>query len=241
MNLIIDSGNTKCKLAIFQEDTIIQKFSLKTLNTDAILNRISSFPAIKKILLSNVAGPNNDLNQILKDQFLFHELNPNSKLNYVNRYASPNTLGADRKANVAAAVASFPEQNVLTIDIGTCIKYDLVSSRQEYLGGSISPGISLRLKAMNDYTDRLPLLKVEKWPTDFIGNTTETSMKTGVFYGVLGEIGHFISSYQNEFEDLKVIVTGGDSHYFVPALKNGIFAAPDLTLQGLNKILELNA
>ena len=241
MNLIIDSGNTKCKLALFQGDELIQKFSLKTLNTEAILNRIRSFPEISHVLLCNVAKSNPELNEALKQGFRFHELNAASKLNFNNTYASPETLGSDRKANIAGTAALYPGKNCLVIDMGTCIKYDLVTADGNYLGGSISPGISLRFKAMNDYTDRLPLLRAEKLPENFIGTDTISSMQTGVMIGVLGELKHLVQCYRDQFSDLIVILTGGDCHYFVPALKNDIFALPDLTLFGLNKILELNA
>ncbi len=241
MNLIIDSGNTKCKLALFQGDNVVKKYSLKSLNAEAILDRAAEFPELSKVLLCNVTAPNPSLNELLAAKYIFHELSPGSKLPFKNDYQTPETLGADRKANVTAAINLFPQQNCLVVDIGTCIKYDLLNAAGHYLGGSISPGISLRFKAMNDYTDRLPLLKGEMLPAHFVGNDTVSSMEVGVFYGILNEIRGMIWLYQRDYTDVKVILTGGDSHYFVPPLKSDIFAIPDLTLIGLNKILELNA
>ncbi len=240
MNLIIDIGNTSAKVALIHEGIIVDRFHPEELNPIWIEELLADFPEINQALLSNVSASLAETEHFLHSRVRLHVLSSLSKLPFTNGYATPSTLGTDRMANAAAAVALHPNQHCLSIDLGTCIKCDFVDSTGVYHGGSISPGISLRFKAMNDYTNRLPLLLGETFPEEIIGKDTSGSMQSGVFYGILGELNGFISAYREKYENLKVVITGGDSHYFVPALKNGIFASPDFTLIGLNKILELN-
>ena len=109
------------------------------------------------------------------------------------------------------------------------------------MGGAISPGVQMRLKAMNNYTDQLPLLYWEKpQRPKTIGNTTISSMLSGVVNGLIAEMKGFISSYQEQFSDMKIVLTGGDANFFEKELKNSIFADPNLVLKGLNEILEYN-
>ncbi|MDA9313033.1 type III pantothenate kinase, partial [Vicingaceae bacterium] len=154
---------------------------------------------------------------------------------------SPDTLGKDRIAAVAGAQGQFPNQNTLVIDAGTCVTYDFLTAEGDYLGGAISPGVQLRLQAMNDYTSKLPLLKWEGADNpQSIGDTTITSMLSGAVNGLISEMRGFIESYEKQYKSLKIVITGGDSNFFVKELKNGIFADPNLVLKGLNDILIYN-
>jgi type III pantothenate kinase len=158
---------------------------------------------------------------------------------FTNRYKSPVTLGKDRIAAVAGAVSQFPGRNVLVIDAGTCITYDFINDRGEYFGGAISPGIRMRFKAMNTFTGKLPLIEPEEFD-GFIGTTTGESMQSGVYNGISAEINGFITQYMDNFDDLVVIITGGDHQFLHNKLKISIFAAPDLVLLGLNEIFDYN-
>lgn len=241
MNLIIDRGNTSSKLALTEGNIIIQHLQSAELNTSVIEEFIFNYAEeVNQCLISNVSSDLGELSKFLRDRFQLHVLTSDSRLPFTNAYASPTTLGTDRMANAAGAIALFPNRNCLVIDAGTCLKFDFVNAAGTYLGGSISPGISLRFKAMNDYTSRLPLLSGGDFPASFLGTNTRESMGSGVFFGMLGEINEYIRRYQELYSELQVVITGGDSHYFVPALKSNIFASPDFTLIGLNKILELN-
>ena len=163
----------------------------------------------------------------------------NEKLPIRNKYKTPDTLGNDRLANAIAANFLFPEHNVLVIDAGTCVKYDFVSAKGEYLGGSISPGLDMRFKAMHEFTGKLPLVKYGK-SKSLIGNTTLTAMQTGVVIGMTEEMKGFVKRYQAQYKNLKIILTGGDSQRFVNDLNLSIFAASDLVNIGLNEIIRFN-
>jgi len=148
-------------------------------------------------------------------------------------------LGKDRVAAAAAATTIFPGENVLVIDAGTSITYDLITKNGTYLGGGISPGIMMRFKALNTFTGKLPLItEIDDAP--LIGNDTPSSIKSGVLNGVLAEVNGIIDSYSNRFDTLKIIISGGDYKYFDKKLKNSIFATPNIVMQGLLEILKIN-
>jgi len=151
-------------------------------------------------------------------------------------YDTPQTLGVDRIAAACGAFELFPNSDCLVIDMGTCITYDFLSARGVYEGGAIAPGVKMRFKAMNHFTARLPLVDpVADAP--LTGKSTVTSMQSGVINGILEEIKGFISRYQSRCPDLKTVVCGGDLVFFENSIKPSIFAAPDLVLIGLNRIL----
>ena len=163
-----------------------------------------------------------------------------------NLYKTPKTLGADRLGNLVGAHSLFQKENVLVISAGTCITYDVINSERNYYGGNITPGIDMRLKAMNTFTARLPLVKKEM-TRELIGTTTKASMLTGAIKGASLEMQGFISEYKKKYPELMVILTGGDAPYFESAISVGIadrksktFAVPHLLLHGLNEILLMN-
>ena len=162
-----------------------------------------------------------------------------SKIPFKNKYTTPNTLGVDRIAVATAAFYTNPRRNTLVIDAGTCITYDIINAHGEYLGGAISPGLSMRYSAMHNQTDGLPLLQIEEL-TDFIGTSTKGSMHSGVINGTIQEVDGVIKQYEEHFKDLTVILTGGDAHFFAKRLKNSIFANSKFLLEGLNYLLEYN-
>ena len=240
MNLAIDVGNTLIKLGVFNSGKL--KFKKTCIKNDFLrtLNEISeAFPIIQKCIVSSVA--NLSEHQLLKLQHQFDALilNHQTKVPFTNKYETPQTLGIDRIALVSAAAKEYAGKNVLVIDAGTCITYDFLNSKNEYMGGAISPGISLRYKALHTFTEKLPLLEATN-PNLFVGNTTATSMHSGVVNGVLYEIDGYISMYRKNYDNLTVILTGGDAHFLRDSIKNDIFANSNFLLEGLNHILEYN-
>jgi type III pantothenate kinase len=166
-------------------------------------------------------------------------LSHKTELPFHNKYATPHTLGLDRIALVAAVVYSFPAKNTLVIDAGTCVTYDFVDKTKSYLGGSISPGLNMRLTAMATFTARLPNVEV-KQNVKFIGDSTATSMQSGALYGLVSEIEGFIKRYREQFADLHIVLTGGDAKTLAPLIKSNIFARPNFLLEGLHGILAYN-
>jgi type III pantothenate kinase len=241
MNLIIDIGNSFVKLAVFQDGEILTK---KIINIDVIIKYIDilrkEHKTIEKAIISSVGKlKEKDLDYIRKN-FNLVELNHKTSVPFVNLYETPNTLGLDRIALVCASIKQFPNSNVLIIDAGTCITYDFVTEKNEYLGGAISPGISMRYKSLNNLTANLPLLEKEA-PKNIIGNSTNSSIHSGVINGISKEIDGIIETYQQKYSDLTVILTGGDANFLSKQLKSSIFANSNFLLEGLNYILQFNS
>ena len=147
-------------------------------------------------------------------------------------YKTPKTLGADRLALVAGAVFGFPNKPALIIDVGTCITFDFVDSKKKYLGGSISPGLQMRLNALSNQTTALPLVRLSE-PQDLIGDSTKESILSGVVNGTIKELDGTIDAYKMRYPETIVVITGGDASFFDKKLKNSIFADEDILLKGM--------
>jgi type III pantothenate kinase len=240
MNLVVDIGNTLVKMAVFQGDVLIKKKTALKQNFFKNLEELDqSYPDIKDVLVSSVSKTPPKWLQKLQEDYKMYVLDKELPQVFSNFYATPKTLGNDRIALVSAASKLYPSQNVLVIDAGTCITFDIINSKNEYLGGAISPGLQMRYQAMNTFTENLPLLEPEE-DVDLVGNTTIKSMQSGVIFGITSEIDGMISMYNSQFKDLTIILTGGDSQFLCKRLKNSIFANSNFLLQGLNYILEFN-
>ena len=241
MNLIVDVGNTLVKFAIFKDANLIHKISFELSEFKKQYKTLKKeFPKVKSAIISSVGRLSEMQIEMVENDLKVIELSSKTKLPFKNLYKTPKTLGVDRIALVSASVQQFPDKNVLIIDAGTCITYDFITNENHYLGGAISPGIRLRYKALNNLTANLPLLKT-KQPMSIIGNSTETSIHSGVVNGVINEIDGVINQYQENYLDLTVILTGGDTKFLSNQLKNTIFANSNFLLEGLNFILEYNS
>ncbi len=236
MNLAVDIGNTHIKFGVFDENGLRQIFS----GQDA-LGEICMQYQLQHAIISKT-GPDDFIQQQLKDKgvntlFLSNKL----KLPIKILYKTPLTLGADRVAGSVACNFSYPGNNILKIDFGTCITYDFINSNNEYIGGAISPGMMMRFKALNSYTAKLPLIDPMQFTGfELTGTDTASSIASGVVNGIKEEVAGIIKEYDVRFGNLKVVATGGDSGLFVTLLKCEIFARPYLVLEGLNRILNYN-
>jgi type III pantothenate kinase len=238
LNLVIDSGNTQAKAALIEQDEIIT--SARSGNNDwsfvfDMLNKNNPTFAI----ISDVSGTTSALVRDLKENMDVIYMTGETPVPLKLNYSTPETLGPDRIAAAVYGKKMFPDNNVLIIQTGTCITYEFVSGEGEYSGGSISPGIDMRLKSMNTFTAKLPLVK--KQEIDYlIGKTTKESILSGVINGCIAEIDGIIDQYRKKFSELKVVAGGGDIFFFDKKLKNRIFATENLVLKGLNEILKFN-
>ncbi|ARV12418.1 pantothenate kinase [Gilvibacter sp. SZ-19] len=241
MNLIVDIGNTRTKFAVFK-DGILQELKYSEAGTESqqLEQLLEQYPQLEKAILSATGHiPDalyNGLNQALALIPLSHRL----LLPFKNLYATPETLGLDRIALVAAAAKHFPGQNCLVIDAGTCVTFDLLEADGSYRGGAISPGLRMRYEAMHHFTANLPLLDPQQIES-YQGDSTANAMHAGAFRGLIHELNGAIDETKARFDDLTVILTGGDAQILRDHLKNGIFANSNFLLEGLDFLLELNA
>jgi type III pantothenate kinase len=237
--LVVDIGNTKAKAAIFQQDDLVQKVSFEAHDAEKLNNLIQMYAPTHSLLCSVGEEPENII-ALLKANTTYFQLTHHLQVPFFIDYQTPETLGMDRVAAVAGAQHFFLTQPCLVIDMGTCVTYDFLTADYHYLGGAISPGFNMRLRAMHEQTQRLPLLEVGP-VDDFVGKTTKESMLSGAFFGLLGEINDTIARYEERFGEIRVLLCGGDAPLFDKHTKKSIFAAPDLVLFGLHKILQLHA
>lgn len=240
MNLIVDVGNTKVKLAVYQKDNLLFKTICDVGNIVSEITALTAKYKLKQGIIASVGSLNDKDILEVSEMLPVIELDHNTKVPFKNSYKTPETLGVDRIALVCAGVKNYPNKNVLVIDAGTCITYDFVDNKKNFLGGAISPGLKMRYKSLNNLTANLPLLE-KKAPKSLIGNTSKRAIHSGVVFGVIFEIEGVIKQYREKYEDLTVILTGGDSKFLSKQLKNSIFANSNFLLEGLNFILEFNS
>ncbi len=232
-SLVIDWGNTRIKMAWFRQAALIQKESAASVAEAVALTRqytathviISSVNDEASSLLSQLSIPGEKL-------ILSTALSRPITLDY----ETPQTLGVDRLAAACGAIHLFPHTPCLIIDAGTCITYDYVDAQHVFRGGSIAPGLSMRLKAMHTFTARLPLVELSG-TAPLLGKSTQAAMQSGAFRGMAAEINGMIEQHRQSVPHLQVLLTGGDAQLFENQVKPPIFAAPDLVLLGLNRIL----
>lgn len=239
MNCVFDIGNTRIKVALFD--------GAELKNVHIVESREEFLDVVKDLkfdysIVSSVAD--DDLTN-----FVITQANNPLILNYKtplpvkNLYKTPETLGNDRLANAVGAYHLSAESNSLIIDAGTCLKMDFINSSNQYLGGIISPGLTIRFKAVHTFTDKLPLVKPDDSEEMEMGIDTLTSLHSGCYTGMDREIMATIEDFKRNYDDLKVFITGGDMDDLQKmgfSQKNSIFADRWLTLKGLNEILNYN-
>ena len=236
--LCVDLGNTRMKAAVFEGSHLIHACVLEKNTLEHLTSLIAQFKPEKSIL-SSVVHHDKNIEEALATATSFHLLNHQSKLNFSLAVGKPETMGADRLALAAAAVHFFPQMNNLVIGLGSCITYNFINSAGVFLGGSISPGLEMRLKSLKDYTALLPLVEKE-WSFPLTGYDTKTNILSGVIWGMAKEIEGITEAYREKYGNFNVVLTGGDCNYFERLLKKKIFADPDLLFKGLYAISETN-
>ena len=239
MNLVVDIGNNFFKLGIFENSNLVFSFFDKNDKIDVEIEKIiGNYSKITSALISNVSSLK--INHILnKLNIKIYELDSTFIFPFKLNYKTPESLGNDRLALAAAATILFPNSNNLVIDAGTCITIDFIDNNNNFIGGSISPGVKMRYDSLNHYTANLPLLKNEN-NFNYPGDSTNASIHAGIIGGVSNEINGFIKQINSRNDKVNVILTGGDAKILSKTLKITIFANQNFILEGLNSILNLN-
>jgi type III pantothenate kinase len=244
INLVIDVGNSFTKVAIFDNREIVDLFKFDQFAVDNLPGVVKR-RVIDHAIISTVDQDVESLEEYLKSKYNYIRFHTGIHSNIINHYKTPQTLGLDRFAAVIGAAAVLPVKNCLIIDAGTCITYDFVDKDMNYWGGSISPGLSMRFKAVNTFTERLPLFEYDPEFNSYYGTETKSAILSGIQQGLVHEALGFIQDYASNYSDLHVILCGGDVKFFDTRLKNSIFAdslktEPQLVLIGLNEVIHQN-
>ena len=240
MNLVLDFGNTKIKAAVFSEKKeILEIFTWNNYSAE-IIDEIKFKYLIDSVILCSVVAISEEIEIHLKSNFAYYlRLNSDTPLPIKNNYSTPKTLGLDRIAAAVGANMLKPNTPLFIVDMGTAITYDFVNEHNEFVGGNIAPGVNMRLRAMNTFTNKLPLLEAKE-EEKLLGDDTASAMMAGVLRGVEFEIEGYISKILKKNPNLSVFLTGGDVFFFEKRLKSSIFVVSNLLLMGLNEILRYN-
>jgi type III pantothenate kinase len=234
-SLVVDIGNSRIKSALFVDEHQKAEHSCDTLDEAiAFWNGL----VFEKCLISSVKISKSELQSRLTFPFLFLDQDTPTPLK--NAYSTPHTLGLDRLAGAVGAWKMAGKKPVLAIDLGSCITYELVDDQDTYLGGSITPGMIMRAKAMHHFTARLPEISLYPKPDQDWGDSTISCMRSGIWSGVKFEMEGFIKNYRLKFPEISAYICGGDSQSFESLAKDHIFVVPNLVLYGLNCILNHN-
>jgi type III pantothenate kinase len=237
MNIAIDVGNSSVKAGLFEKSALTEVY--RNVSVAGLPDLIQKSGAVNCIISSvnqDVLPIRQQLQAyVQKLLVLDHQL----PVPLINGYQTPQTLGKDRLAAVAGAAALHPHTDCLVIDMGTCITYDCILADGHYIGGSISPGLRMRFKALHTFTARLPLVEPAA-EAGLTGKNTHDAILSGVVNGITAEIEGIIHKYQTILPGIDVIFCGGDAIFFESKIKQRIFVTPELVLIGLNRILEHN-
>lgn len=236
--LCFDFGNTRLKCGVFINKDFADEVLLESDSVEEVEKIIAKF-APHKSILSSVINHNGLIEELLAEKTAFHKLSYDSKLPITSPVGKPHTIGADRLAMVVAAVDLYPRQHNLVIGLGTCITFNFINKYNQFIGGSISPGMEMRFKSLQYYTAKLPLVEPD-WNFPLLGYDTKTNIQSGVITGMAKEIDGTIDLYKEKFNNFNVHLTGGDLAIFGPLIKNKIFADPSLIYKGLYAISQYN-
>jgi len=237
MNLVIDIGNSRVKTGIFAKGKLLKNNTYNSFNLTALKSIFRENHGIENSILCSVKKYPATLKRFLSQKTNFIELTYQTPIPIRNTYKTPQTLGMDRLAAVCGAYSLHKGKNILVVNTGTCITYDFLDNKGQYRGGSISPGLDMRYKALHTFTGGLPLITPDTGFKKLTGTTTTEAIRSGVQVGIVKEVEGIIREYQSNWKDLTVILTGGSMQWMLKSLKIKIKGEPYLVLTGLNVIL----
>jgi type III pantothenate kinase len=236
--LCLDFGNTRKKAAVFYNDVFVEEILLEN-DENITIEKLLATHKPQFSIMSSVIQHNSAIETILAAHTSFHKIGVETKCNFTTPVGTPSSIGADRLALCAAAAHFYPNKNNLVIGLGTCVTYNFINQKQQFLGGAISPGLHMRFKAMHEHTALLPLQQ-PSFNFPLIGYNTNTNLQSGVLFGLMHEIEGFIRQYEAKFANFNVVLTGGDAIYFAKQLKYKIFADPNFLFKGMYALSQLN-
>ena len=242
MHLCIDQGNSRTKVALFDHNgTLVKHFIYKSF-TLADVNQLFALYPIEKSIISSVVNiePSvvNGMQRLSERFVLFDHHTP---VPLQNDYATPETLGLDRLAAAVGAAALCPEKDILIIDAGSAITYDVLTKEGHYLGGNIAPGIKLRLESLHRLSKKLPLVEAdENVFIPLVAKNTREAIAAGVIRGVAFEVKGYIRALRagRKNNDMEVFLTGGNAPFILNHVKDPLRFEKNLVLIGLNTILQ---
>lgn len=239
MNLILDIGNTSAKAAIYKGNSLVKKERLETFSRASLESFLGNVQPAKAIISSVATGPADVISVVRECIKNVHNLTWKSEYPFKISYGTPETLGVDRLAAAAGALLKFNGHDLLVIDAGSAVTFDIVAGG-EYMGGSISPGLTMRFRSLHEFTVGLPLAELSE-SFSFPGASTHDAIAGGVLMGLVFEINEYIRTFEKRYNALITVITGGDGEKLSSLTERKVICYPDLVADGLNYLLEYNA
>ena len=248
MNLCIDQGNSRTKVALMTDDGKMMNHFIYKQFSSADVERLFDLYDISDSIISSVvnieAAVVNTLHRRSQHFVLFDH---NTPVPIVNRYDTPQTLGQDRLAAAVGAKSLCPDENLLIIDAGSAVTYDFVSDKGEYMGGNIAPGLKMRFTMLQRMTKKLPLVEVEENELiPLFGKNPRDAIAAGVIRGIAYEVKGYMRTLSEKVPHFQTFLTGGNAPYILNNVrtsrteKRDIRVEKNLVLIGLNTILIFN-
>ncbi|MDE6022327.1 MAG: type III pantothenate kinase [Muribaculaceae bacterium] len=240
--LAVDQGNSLLKLTLFEGDELKQSCRFDADALEDVFNAVESwrpecgaFCSVGKIDTRFVES----LRLALDGQFLI--LSHSTKLPIDVDYSTPSTLGLDRVSLAAGASYIYKGESVAVVDAGTAVTLDVVDSRPAFRGGRITAGLRLRFAALHEHTAALPLVEAAG-ELPVAGDSTVTSIRSGVVLGLADEITETFRRYKETYGCRRLVLTGGDAGFIAPYITTRIPAdhVADLMARGLLHIYKYN-
>lgn len=237
-NLIIDEGNTLCKIAVLDKSEVLCEWSAGEFDMAKAAELVEQFSVDKAVVASTRGGAEKICEQLRSKIDRVLHFSSQTEVPIEIEYSSRQTLGADRIAVAVGVVCEMGIRDALIVDMGSAITYDIVEDGV-FKGGNISLGVAMRFKALNEFTASLPLCEATE-PNNKFGQSTKEAIEQGVMQGILHEIEGYVERISAENNKKSIIFCGGDAESFVNRIKSAIFAPRKLMFTGLNRILEYN-
>lgn len=253
MLLVIDIGNTNIVMGLFKGKELVQHWRVHTsreqssdeygiLFRSLLTHNGISYESVDGVIISSVVPPISGVIESMCVRYFGHQplqVGPGLKTGMPILYDNPRDVGADRIVNAVAAYDEYQHAGII-VDFGTATTFDAISSKGEYMGGAIAPGIRIGAEALFQRASKLPRVEVSQ-PKHVIGRNTVNSIQAGLFFGYVGLIDGIVRRMQDEIgEDTFVIATGGLAPLLAEESKTIERVAPQLTLDGLRILYERN-
>ena len=248
MNLCIDQGNSRTKVALMTDEGKMVKHLIYKSFSSADVERLFDLYDITDSIISSVVDIEAAVvNTLARRSQHFVLFDHNTPVPIINKYDTPQTLGQDRLAAAVGAKSLCPNENLLIIDVGSAITYDFVSAEGEFLGGNIAPGLKMRFTMLQRMTKKLPLVEVdENELIPLFGTNTRDAIAAGVIRGVAYEVKGYMRTLKEKMPHFQTYLTGGHAPYILNNVrtsrneKRELHHEKYLVLQGLNEILKFN-